>query len=67
MLNPPSLPRKLVPIRQAAIEHALTGAPLPGDLHLLQEWLELDGWDALLAAWKEEVVDAARSAGTDRS
>lgn len=56
MCKPPSLPRKFIPIRQAAIEHALTGAPVPVGLPLLQEWLELDGWQALLAAWDDEVV-----------
>jgi hypothetical protein len=56
MFKLPALPRKLMPIRHAAIEHALTGAPVPPDLHLLEGWLEIDGWDALLAAWDGEVV-----------
>jgi hypothetical protein len=49
-----TLPRNLWPIRDAAIRHALTGAAVPPNLHLLQEWLEGDGWDALIDAWNED-------------
>ena len=50
------LPRRLWPIRDAEISHALTGSPLPKNLRLLQEWLESDGWDALIEAWDDDAA-----------
>ena len=54
MTKIPELPQELWAVRDAAIEYALTDAPLPANFDLLTEWLEGDGWDALLAAWEDD-------------
>jgi hypothetical protein len=50
----PNMPEELWEIRDAAVEHVLTNAPLPPDIERLYEWLESDGWDALIDAWVDE-------------
>ena len=49
-----TLPPELWALRDAAIDHVLTAAPLPLDFARIQEWLEIDGWDALVDAWVDE-------------
>jgi hypothetical protein len=51
-----TLPHKFWKVRDAAIEHLLSKAPLPAALVDLQEWLATDGWNDLLAAWINEDV-----------
>ena len=50
----PNLPEELWEIRDAAVEHVLTNAPLPPDIERLYEWLEGDGWDSLVDAWVDD-------------
>lgn len=53
---PSELPKRFWKARDATIEHVLSKAPLPAALADLQEWLAVDGWDDLLAAWINEDV-----------
>jgi len=52
----PQLPEQFWKIRDAAVEHILSNAPIPSDLAALQEWIAIDGWDSLLAAWINEDI-----------
>ena len=49
MTTLPVLPSELWHLRDAAIEHVLTNAPLPSDFERLQEWLEGEwlGWEGI--------------------
>jgi hypothetical protein len=49
----PDLPRRLWSIRNAAVEHAVSGAPLTSSLSKLLEWLEGEGRDALVDGWEK--------------
>lgn len=42
------------PISAMRSEPLVTNAPLHPDFARLYEWLEGDGWDALIAAWEDE-------------
>ena len=53
MTTLPALPPELWRLRDAAIEHVLNDAPLPPDFERLHEWFEVDGWDAVVAAWDD--------------
>ena len=55
-LIPPKLPSRFWKARDAAIEHLLSNSGLPPDLAELQEWIAIEGWDDLLAAWINEDV-----------
>ena len=55
-LTPPKLPSRFWKARDAAIEHLLSNSGLPPDLAELQEWIAIEGWDDLLAAWINEDV-----------
>jgi hypothetical protein len=43
MGSPDDLPRHLCPIRDAAVAHAITGAPLPKHIESLMSWFEING------------------------
>lgn len=47
--SPP--PTEFASICNAAVEHALTGAPIPKALPKLMHWLGTDGWDEVLGEW----------------
>jgi hypothetical protein len=55
-LTAPQLPKQFWKVRDAAIEHLLTNSPIPSDLAALQEWIAIDGWESLLAAWINEDI-----------
>jgi hypothetical protein len=55
-LIPPKLPSRFWKARDAAIEHLLSNSGLPSDLAGLQEWIAIEGWDDLLAAWINEDI-----------
>lgn len=67
------LPNQLVPIVDAAIDHALRGAPAPPQLRTLIDWYESydgDGWQDLYGGWDPEYIalkltDLARSMFSD--
>jgi hypothetical protein len=40
MSNPPEPPMAIRAIRDAAVDHALAGSPLPGEIQLLYRWVE---------------------------
>jgi hypothetical protein len=50
------LPRRFWRIRDAAVDHVLTNSPLPEGIEDVQEWLEIDGWESLVAAWINEDI-----------
>lgn len=52
----PQLPSHLHEARDAVISAYLSGAEIPASVRLIQEWLEGDGWDALLETWGDEIA-----------
>ncbi len=48
------LPIELQPIGDALVEHALRGAPFPADFEKLEAWLEVEGWEDLIADLGDE-------------
>ena len=50
-------PAELIPIRNAVIEHVISGSPIPSDLSLITEWLGNDGYDDLIRSWDENGED----------
>ena len=48
------LPIELQSIADALVEHALQSTPFPGDYEKLQAWLEVEGWDDLIADLGDE-------------
>ena len=56
MTTPPTLPPQLWRIRDDAVKCALTNAPLSDDFDRITEWLEGDGWDALMESQGGEFV-----------
>jgi hypothetical protein len=51
----PELPENLWPLRDAAIDHILNGTTDP-DMQPIYEWLEGDGWEAMIDAWANEDI-----------
>ena len=69
MNNPHQLPEELYQVRDAVIENIHKGIEPPASLGLIQEWLEGDGWDALVASIGTMAVDLnqlAESTYTDK-
>ena len=58
MSTPLELPAELFPIRDAVIEHVVTGSPIPSDLSLITEWLRNDGYEELIRSWEENGEDS---------
>lgn len=52
----PQLPKELYKIRDAVIEVAYKNEEPSNDLELLQNWLENDGWDALVGSSANETM-----------
>lgn len=50
------LPTELHTIRDAAVESFIKRLPLPDDFHKIQDWLELDGWDALVGDCGDRIL-----------
>ena len=48
---------QLFPIRDAVIEHVISGSPIPLDLSLITEWLGNDGYQELIRSWDENGED----------
>ncbi len=57
MSTPIELPVELFPIRDAVIEHVISGSPVPSDLLLITEWLGNDGYEELIRSWDENGED----------
>ena len=57
MSTPLELPAEFFPIRDAVIEHVVSGGPIPSDLFLITEWLRNDGYDELIRSWEENGED----------
>jgi len=49
----PELPQNLWSIRDAAIDSIINGTKAP-NLQPIYDWLEDDGWDAIVGAWSNE-------------
>ena len=52
----PQLPEELHEARDAVIESVYKGLVPPKSLELIQEWLEGDGWDALIGSMANETM-----------
>jgi hypothetical protein len=57
MSTPLELPAELFPIRDAVIQHVVSGSPIPSDLPLITEWLRIDGYEELIRSWEENGED----------
>ena len=57
MTTPLELPAELFPIRDAVIEHVISGSLIPSDLSLITEWLGNDGYQELISSWDENGED----------
>jgi hypothetical protein len=52
----PQLPEELYEARDTVIENIHKGLEPPESLELIQEWLEVDGWDALIGSIANETM-----------
>ena len=57
MSTPVEFPAELIPIRDAVIEHVISGSPIPSELSLITEWLGNDGYQELIRSWDENGED----------
>ena len=44
-------------IRDAVVEHVISGSPIPSDLSLITEWLGSEGYQELIRSWDENGED----------
>jgi hypothetical protein len=51
------LPAEFFPIRDAVIEHVISGSPIPSDLSLITEWLGNEGYQVLISSWDKNGED----------
>ena len=57
MSTPVEFPAELIPIRDAVIEHVISGSPIPSELSLITEWLHDDGYSELIKSWEKNGED----------
>ena len=57
MSTPVELPLELFPIRDAVIDHVVSGSPIPSDLSLITDWLGNNGYEELIRSWNENGED----------